>query len=176
MHYQITCSCGRKHAVTVSQAGQNLTCSCGNSLAIPTLRGLKELPPADTAVAPAPRPIDAKPSDRPSILIGLLVTIFFLALPTTIFFAYQRLTMDTSNTEQADREIAIKQLDEASALMLSDAWTQYSSVALGLPAKPDFYYAEKKRKDTELYMAIAAGIALLSGLTAGAITAGKRGR
>ncbi len=174
MHYQLTCTCGAKHAVTVSQAGQNLACSCGNSLAIPTLRGLRELPVVEALPQSKARPIDGRTTGRPSILIGVLVTIFFIALPVAIFYGYNRVTMDTSLTEESEREAAFAQLDKEDPQTLSLEWEQYSTRALGEPSKPLFYYVDAKRRELETGLAISLGVALVAGLAAGALAAGRR--
>ena len=174
MHYELTCTCGAKHAVTVSQAGQSLACSCGNSLAIPTLRGLKELPVAEPTAAVKGRAIDKPTTGRPSIIVGVLVTIFFIALPVAIFYGYSRLRMDTSQTEESERDEAFALLEKAEPVMLSDAWDQYSTTALGPPSKPAFFYVQQKRQQLEMGLAIAAGIALVAGLAAGTLSAGRR--
>jgi hypothetical protein len=49
--YLLPCSCGQKLAVSVRQAGQSVRCTCGASLEVPTLRGLRELHPADVQAA-----------------------------------------------------------------------------------------------------------------------------
>ena len=174
MHYQLTCACGVQHAVSPSQAGQTLTCSCGNSLAIPTLRGLKELPVVEPTAPAKGRTTSAATSSRPSILTGLLVAIFFIAVPVAFFYGYQRLTMDTSQTEEAERAEAFETIDQANAVMLSDAWDQFSTTGLGPPNKPMFYYVQRRRQQLEMGVAIASGVALVCGLAAGALAAGRR--
>jgi hypothetical protein len=42
----VTCSCGRKTPVELSQAGEVLRCECGATLSVPTFRQLRELPVA----------------------------------------------------------------------------------------------------------------------------------
>jgi hypothetical protein len=49
--YLISCSCGRQHAVDTAQAGDSLTCQCGETVAVPTLRQLRQLPPAESEPA-----------------------------------------------------------------------------------------------------------------------------
>jgi hypothetical protein len=42
--YLVTCECGRQLAVEAGQAGETLRCDCGATIAVPTLRQLRELP------------------------------------------------------------------------------------------------------------------------------------
>ncbi len=174
MHYQLTCPCGAKHAVTVSQAGQSLTCSCGNSLEIPTLRGLKELPVIEPTAEPARRAIDKPAGGRPSMAVGLLVTVCFLALSTAVFYGYWRVVLDTSQTEESERQAAFELLDQADPVVLSDAWDQYSTTGLGPPNKPTFYYVEQKRKQLETGLAIASGVAVAAALATGVVASRRR--
>ncbi len=167
MHHVLTCSCGAKHLVTVSQAGQSLACACGNSLSIPTLRGLKELPLADDQAKPAPRAIDRPSASRPSILVGMMFLLFFVAGGMAIFFGYQRLKLDTSKTLENVRSQAFKQIDEANPVQISHAWEQYSATRLGVPTKPEHYYVEARRDSLNLQIIIAASVALLAAVIAG---------
>jgi hypothetical protein len=51
--YLLTCGCGRELSVDPGQAGESLRCECGATIAVPTLRQLRQLPAAcdDTAAA-----------------------------------------------------------------------------------------------------------------------------
>jgi hypothetical protein len=51
--YLLPCACGQKLPVSVRHAGHVIQCSCGARLEVPTLRGLAELEPAETAPAKA---------------------------------------------------------------------------------------------------------------------------
>ena len=46
MKYLLPCSCGKSVAVEVSQAGQSVRCPCGNTLDVPAMRLIRQLPPA----------------------------------------------------------------------------------------------------------------------------------
>jgi hypothetical protein len=43
----LDCSCGAQHSVTAQQAGGQIACRCGATVAVPTLRKLRELPVAE---------------------------------------------------------------------------------------------------------------------------------
>ena len=47
-NYLLPCSCGKQKVVHPSQAGDQVVCECGAQLAVPTLRQLRSLPPAET--------------------------------------------------------------------------------------------------------------------------------
>jgi hypothetical protein len=176
MHYRLVCSCGATHLVTTSQAGQELTCSCGKPLPIPTLRVLRELPVAESPNQSRPQDNDHATTRRPSVLIGLMFAVIVLALPTAIFFTYQRLTVDTSYTEANDREQAIEALDKASPTELSAIWSDFSTEGLGLPTKPMFYHAQRTIRMLETKMLAAWGITLLAAIIAGVVWTMRRER
>jgi hypothetical protein len=56
--YMLSCACGRQHTVETRQAGEIVACECGATVAVPTLRQLRELPaaPSDAASAGAAGP------------------------------------------------------------------------------------------------------------------------
>lgn len=174
MHYRLDCPCGATHLVTTSQAGQEVCCSCGRTLPIPTLRELRELPPAEAEAHSSARPIDRPDRRRPSILVGVMFIIIVFAVPAAIFFAYQRLTMDTSYTEALDREQAFAELDRATPGQLSATWDEFSTQSLGVPSKPTFYYVQAYRRTLEWRIAIASGIALLAAIIAASVTVIRR--
>lgn len=174
MHYRLTCPCGVSHSVSTSQAGQELHCTCGNTLPIPTLRGLKELPRIEPSTAEAAPASDGPDARQPSIVLGSLFAIIFLAVPMAIFFAYQRTKVDTSFTQEADQEQAFAHLDAAGPQELSEAWDTYSTIPLGPPSKPDFYHVQRVARALEWRAAIACGIALLAAIAAAAVAVVRR--
>lgn len=49
--YLVACTCGRQHTVETRQAGETIACECGATVAVPTLRQLRQLPEAGAAAA-----------------------------------------------------------------------------------------------------------------------------
>jgi hypothetical protein len=145
-------------------------------LPIPTLRELKELPPAEPAAEQSAHAADRGESKRRWLLVGLMFAIIVLAVPAAIFFTYQRLTMDTSYTEELDRQQAFAELDAATPAELSAAWNDFSTQSLGVPTKPNFYYVQLYKRILEWRMAVAWGIALLAAIVAGSVFAIRRER
>jgi hypothetical protein len=54
--YLLACTCGKEIVVDVAQAGGQASCDCGASLAVPTLRNLRHLPPVAAEPAEAASP------------------------------------------------------------------------------------------------------------------------
>lgn len=176
MNYRLNCPCGVVHSVSTSQAGQEIHCTCGNSLQVPTLRGLKELPPIDAPGAAQVPQRHADDARRPSILLGTMFALIFLSVPTAIFFGWQRMKLDTSLTQESDRQYAFAQLDAAGPLALSELWENYETHSLGSPSKPDFYLIQQRARTLEMGTAIACGVALLAAIVAAAVLVMQRER
>ena len=51
--YLVACACGRQHTVETRQAGESFVCDCGTTVAVPTLRQLRQLPEAREEIAAA---------------------------------------------------------------------------------------------------------------------------
>jgi hypothetical protein len=55
--YLVLCACGRPHTVDAPQAGESLSCDCGATVAVPTLRKLREMPTVGDESAAESAPI-----------------------------------------------------------------------------------------------------------------------
>jgi hypothetical protein len=55
--YLVACACGRQHTVETRQAGASLVCKCGATVAVPTLRQLRQCPEARDEVVAAAGPV-----------------------------------------------------------------------------------------------------------------------
>ena len=98
MEYLLTCGCGRQNRVTRSQAGQSLTCQCGETLQVPTLRGMSELPAAgDETIATASADHKSWGGWR-GTLLAAGCAIFMIFLLPCAYYLYVRSQLDTSYT------------------------------------------------------------------------------
>lgn len=174
MLFELTCECGKVHHVSRSQAGQSISCDCGQIVKVPSLRGLTELPPAKEVPKPKRALRETSGTSKSTITLGILFAIIFLCVPTAIFFGYHRWNLDTSYTEQSDRDEANQRLDEAPPLAISEVWNSFSTTALGPPTKPDFYRLAQHARDLELKTGLAAGTAVLCGIAAAVIGARRK--
>lgn len=153
-----------------------MLCACGRSLSIPTLRGLRELPTSPLDDATSLRSDDLSSSRKPSLALGLLFTVILLAVPVAIFFTYQRLRLDTSFTEQVDREQAYSHLESLPPDELSRTWNGFSTHGLGDPVKPAFYNLLQYARGLERIMITAWTIALIAAISAAIILVRRRER
>lgn len=169
MEYVLTCTCGRQHTVTNSQAGQELECECGKRVSIPTLRGLSQLPPALEGNQP---PSDAKQMRSeawggwrgPTMALacaGLLISLGF-----TTRFVIQRIMAPTDYTSETEIARGDEMFDTYSPEDLSLVWENYREVGLGMKERPP-YYLWQGYALARVYLAIISGsIAAVCGAVA----------
>ncbi len=174
MKYQLPCSCGIVHEVTTSQAGQDLSCTCGASISVPTLRGLRELTPVATSSSPKPTADASSKIQVASVIIGLMFAIIFVAIPTTIFFGYQRFSMDTSLTREVDAKMAAEGLANASPLELSELWEQYSTTSLTNQVEPPFATVQRFARELEWKTGVSAVVVMAAAIIAAAAATARR--
>jgi hypothetical protein len=76
--YLLTCGCGRQHTVEPGQAGESIPCECGATLAVPTLRQLRQLPAASVEKVASVGP--AWGARQATITVSLLLLAVCLAI------------------------------------------------------------------------------------------------
>src|ERR1700676_1673876 len=122
-HYLLPCECGRKLAVTATQAGEQLKCACGRQLEVPTLRGLDLL---ERQVEPASVPELAPWGWRQGVAF-LGAAIFVLA---SIGLVVLQL-LKPESLEKALVDARSERLD-FTALPPAAAWLHWHRVEIGL--------------------------------------------
>jgi hypothetical protein len=133
--YWLPCSCGQKVRVAVAQAGGEVACACGKRLAVPTLRGIRQLEPAAEA------PVQAAPSwsrvHGAAFATGLLLVALGIGLIGLNGYRYGQLrgyTVDRS--AEVAKEYA-GQLDKISPTEALDLWRkEIIEEGLGEPHQP----------------------------------------
>ena len=104
--YLVACACGRQHTVETRQAGESFLCDCGQSVAVPTLRQLRQLPQArEETVAATGATWGAR---QGAMTVSLLVVAACLAVAAMSRFSEQPVpTIDpVAYTENVDRLIS----------------------------------------------------------------------
>lgn len=162
MNYLLSCSCGRQHTVSRSQAGQEITCECGNTLQVPTLRGLTSLPSADPGESPLPPRASGERTAwqgwrGPAIALasaGLIISLAYCG-----WFSLQRSLIDTSYT--ADSEIAAgnELFDLYDPEELSLVWESYEVAGLRTKQPPEFYLWNRYAETRERYAMVSGSLA-----------------
>jgi hypothetical protein len=103
--YLVPCVCGRRLAVDTGQAGESLVCECGATVAVPTLRQLRQLPEScDVAAAPAGSTWGLR---QGAITVSLLLAAVCLVLAGLSKYSEQPLpTIDpVARTASVDKQV-----------------------------------------------------------------------
>lgn len=169
--YLLTCSgCQKQVPVEAGRAGGNVTCECGETLEVPTMRALRELPqetaPAEAESVSSPVAASAESNWGPKQGVLLLGLILFVAglIPTLYMAAtYPKLNMPT---QEKMRDIAELQFDQ---MTLTRSWEVWKGIIeeQGLTTQPTLYEAnyEKLAGQHNQWLAIFGSIAGLGFLT-----------
>jgi hypothetical protein len=170
-HYLLPCTCGQKTPVSVAQAGGHVMCVCGEKLAVPTLRGLRqlELAPA-VAVSPKAGWSRIQGAVFASGLTVAAIGIVLLAMSglqygqIVGFGMTQDRTQDVLRTQQAD----IEQLSPTQALA---EWHKVVGEGLGEQEEPP--WSKFKRLAASHVIRIKVGaVAVIGGILVSLVTLG----
>lgn len=123
--YLVSCLCGRQHAVDTGQAGESLACGCGATVAVPTLRQLRQLPEARTEATLTARP--AWGFRQGAMTVSLLLAAICLVMAGASRFSERPVPKidPVARTVQVD-----KQVDAMTPLEAWQLWNnQYRSLS-----------------------------------------------
>ena len=130
MERLLTCGCGHRVVVTSAQAGRQVLCSaCHAEISVPTLRGLADLPAADSAgtVNGSLQPTSSTWKWR-----GPAMAVCLLAMVVSSVFAFTNLRIwwqiDTSRDVEGHLELVGNVFDAAGPDHLSQMWDDYSGI------------------------------------------------
>ncbi len=159
IRYLVPCTCGRKHPVEATQAGQTLQCPCGQAVSVPTLQQLKGLPREE-------HPEPAAPSPRTSLaqrlmLIGGIVLLAGAGLSAAVYWT-------------RPRWLPYEMLSPVESLVVWRLYTRGPQIQLS-PAEREFHtLCQRNSRWLAITLAIAAIGAVVFG--AGLVVAGRSGR
>ena len=164
--FLLSCECGATTPVSGGQAGDEVFCTgCGQSLAVPTLRELSQLPLAEETRSNRQRNWDA--SKGLLLLGGLLVVVSWTAA------AWLRIPV----ASPVDPAIIRQNLAGQTDAEIYEAWRDYFSMTT--VARPQmviekiFIQQVQLRRGLSIALIVSGGVGLLIGL-AGAIGVGRR--
>ena len=171
MNYLLSCHCGRKTVVTRSQAGQEVLCACGNKLSVPTLRGLRELPPAETLNVESSSSTTLQAAESAwkgwrGILVSLLASVLVCSIGYGVWNLYLRLQVDTSYTEELERQAGRDLIEKMDLRALNDTYYQFTKVGVGEKSLPPFKIIQDYAQQCEQAIYYCLGVAAVSALGA----------
>ena len=163
MKYLLPCSCGESLKVDTSQAGQELTCACGATLEVPTLRGIRQLEPAESTAAPASRS-EKKWSAKQGALfgVGVLVAVIGLAVGGMVYLSWRQL--DTGMNEEKELAFWNEKIDDLPADEMWDAWQEVKRIGLGPQQPPEYVVIRRNAQKQARFMIgafVVAGLGLV---------------
>ena len=184
MEHLLTCRCGRKIAVSRSQAGQELSCECGQRLQVPTLRGFAELPIAPSETLPAKPYATAFPanSERKAwggwrgTIMAISVALLVISTLPCAYFLYTRWRIDTSYGMEEEITAGNNNYDLVPMENLMVDWSNFERSGLGPKNKPRFYWMKIAARENEVLALITGTVATLSAVTAIGMWASARKR
>ena len=165
MEYLLTCACGRKIPISRSQAGQELSCECGQTLQVPTLRGLAELPLAQSETVSATRNERRAWGGWRGTIMAISVAMFAMSVLPCAYYLYIRLQIDTSYGIEDEIAIGNKNYDVVPFESLVAEWSNFERTGLGPKDKPPFYYWKLYARENEILATISGIVAALSAIT-----------
>jgi hypothetical protein len=137
MKYLLPCSCGKSVAIEVSQAGQSVRCTCGNMVDVPTMRLIRQLPPA-AASAAKKRLRDRSWSLTQRLLFSGGLAILVGGLLTAGVFQMGRSGLKTTETTWDNLERAHQDIDSMTITQTWDLWTMARNDTIGPYNPPPF--------------------------------------
>jgi hypothetical protein len=165
LKYLLPCACGRVVPVTTTQAGAEVSCPCGQTLLVPTLLELKQLPQAQDAESK-----NAKASWTPLqggvFVAGALIAL--ASLGTAGFLSWERSHLQTAKPELASEAEYITDTRKRNVDDLWNLWDALSDPNTWPRQRPRILrYAVDRQTDIflrkSLYVAVGcalAGVAL----------------
>ena len=172
----LSCECGKTHRVSRSQAGQEIKCDCGKILSVPTLRGLANLPLAESSPQ-TPGESSSRHTGRAvtrgdraaspggwqgwrGITMALAMAGCLIASVSCGWFSLQRWLVDTSYTVEQEIAAGEKAFDELDPNALSSVWYSFGQMGLRDKQYPIFYWARLYAEQRVQFAQTAGGIAL----------------
>lgn len=161
VQYLLPCSCGKKVRISLSQAGGQAACGCGQSLAIPTLRGIRQLDVAlDTASAGAPTWTKLHGVFFSG---GVLLAAVGAALIAYYLFMYARIGGLAVDRTPEVLKASSEQIDTLSPLQSLEVWShEIIEEGLGEPQAP-YWIAAKQQIAGYFTIIKLSSVALLLG-------------
>ncbi len=167
--FLLPCTCGKKIAVSKSQAGEEIRCECGEKLQVPTLRGFSNL---EKAIPVLPQEKGPRKSAGWNPMLGVPTAIFFAAFLVASGLCanscYWRWQVDTSYQVKDEIAKGEELLDKLRPAELLSLYRSFRSYPLTERNVPPFYeellFAREREKEIRFYGAIAGGLLVASAI------------
>lgn len=167
--YLLDCSCGKQVSVEPRQAGSHVRCDCGNLLEVPTLRGLRALPQAESGA----EQIRSVWTFRQAVVTaGVLLSLILFGVGLYIWqqekaLQTQRASLEFTAETMADMDKGVvENLERMTPFQMWQAWEYLFKPTIGngfvdvnAPAKASLEGAIGwKRRERLIWWAAAAAV------------------
>lgn len=155
--FLLPCDCGRSVAVEVTQAGQRVTCSCGKQLAVPSLRAIRQLPPATNVSNPQKARLPTwNPIKGVLFAVGAVLVIVGVATAVYSYSIYQQASaFQPSETAYSETLVMI---DKMTPSEVFDAWHHITEQGLEPAGSSPFAKAQEVALEKRRMMSIAVAM------------------
>ncbi|MHB8972155.1 MAG: hypothetical protein ACYC3X_06590 [Pirellulaceae bacterium] len=137
MKYLLPCPCGKSVPVEISQAGQTARCGCGNTLNVPAMRLIRQLPVADAA-APSKFRNERSWSVLQGVLFASGLTLLGIGLAMAAYYQWGRSSLDTQERPWDNVAEDHKSIDAWSIDQTWEAWKNVRGESIGPYTPPAF--------------------------------------
>lgn len=159
-----TCPCGESFPVSAAQAGQSIECPhCNDSVALPTLRELKQLPSTQAAKETAPA---RGWSSSQGVLFSIVFAFLLASLCMSAWSTYRWLQIEKPPTTTEMIAIGEEEIAKQDAPQLHEFWVNYGKPGMGTRRLPGYAQVQQYRDSWKrwAYAGYAASAVCLIGL------------
>ncbi|QDV66946.1 hypothetical protein Poly24_06350 [Rosistilla carotiformis] len=152
-----TCPCGESFPISAAQAGQSIVCPhCNQSIQLPKLRDLKQLPSAQVAE-------EASPARGWSGGQGLLFSVIFACLLASLgmsaWSSYRWLQIEKPPTRAMMIATGEKEIDTYEAPQLLEFWMNYGQPGMGVRRMPGYAQVQVYRDSWKRWAFVSYAVA-----------------
>lgn len=172
--YKLTCSCGEQIIVEPRQAGRKIECPCGATVDVPTLMGMKQLPPLDEEAITTPdRSTDNLAENIGSRMVMLLVGIVLLivGIGGAVYFVSDR---PIHPQDMISEQFIEKWVATRTPLQLDDFWGNLKLYGADAPqvTEQELEIYDRKIMMNNIWLSVSSLLALAGiGIAIGAVIA-----
>jgi hypothetical protein len=177
--YLVLCTCGEKLRVRGGQAGEKLTCKCGATVAVPTVRNLRQLETVDDETAPRP-PLAWTTLQGPLFSLGAVALFVGLAMLTYSIVFYTPEADEIAAHFEAHVQHALVPVEKLGIGDLYEEFTELREIGAGSQFDSNFEEARQAAANQRIRRWVSYGLLgigaamLLTGLVMSSANAKRR--
>lgn len=155
-NYLLLCDCSSQFIIGTTDAGKTLQCAdCGNSIVVPNLREIRELPTAEpTNVAK-----DLTWEKQNGLLFGVGIVLFTLCLLLALFEFYQASQLNLNDTTEEEISYGNAVIDQMPPMAAIQQWRLIQSIGLGDQREVEFLQNKALYETHQFYAMLECGVA-----------------